>query len=516
MDIKDIKYLLPAGCSMLNLDDERYRAAIEEIFRGNSRITFITGAHRTGKTTLMKVAKLQYANNAYCLSASCNDALHFADDFMYAKPIARYKGLHHIGYKEGKEVIDRSTCLSSDYYWKEIGIVRDNKDISHGFEINKPLDPGFDYTFIESLIRCEVFMIDDVEALSADMFDFLMLQVCEASRQKGALIRTICFGDPLGLMCQEGFPALSNSRKPFYESRFWNECGVTPIVLKRTYGRWYDEDFVRARKEIRTHIPGAPFTETTDRVMRSLYGKEDPDDVVRLYPSWAQCDEVLKNLKETRYKKATEEVVCDKGCGPDKSDNFLENCLAREKDLIRLGIRIAKSEEDKKMPYSEFSTFVVGQKVLVTAGPYEGLCGRITEIEDGRSYFDTKRFIRLAREKAIHIGEVRLTAIMKYEVEDRHKFTEDHEYFKEELSFFPLLPADALTYDSVRGIKLRKVCLVTDGLETEGALYYGMTKVERSEDLFIEGNVEDLTKTDGPLRTSVEGRNLLDEYEEEM
>ena len=79
-----------------------------------------------------------------------------------------------------------------------------------------------------------------------------------------------------------------------------------------------------------------------------------------------------------------------------------------------------------------------------------------------------------------------------------------------------MLPADALTYDSVRGIKLRKVCLVTDGLETEGALYYGMTKVERSEDLFIEGNVEDLTKTDGPLRTSVEGRNLLDEYEEEM
>lgn len=505
----DINYAPPLGFSKVDVSSDRFNAAMQDIFWGSDPLLCVMGAGGCGKSVLLKMAAFKFGPRCLCIAPTGMAAQNIntnvgANGKITAKtihsalsiPIAESDNILKVHYRteyekkcekniaDKKIEIDRygyGTKVKGDFYSlfeKETQklegprtlIVPDKAEFLYSPETNRKI--------IKILEHIDLVLLDEVSMVSGNLFDYIMLQITNASRSKNKLIRMVCFGDPLQLppvvldkKADGSMPKnLEEQKKMFFESRFWTALKPKVHVLNTIY-RQKDGGF----KEVLNNIRKGIITESEKEFVRKHLSSCNAETLT-IAPTNAMVNQYNTKEEEKLLKEKPEKFVFP----------YILASQHKEGELIRL---------PESFPGD--ITLYEGERIMCTKnasdGSYRnGTTGILLGCKwEKRTIWRKKLYPRTSSES------VKINLPMAIVKRDDGKIiaVHAHEYGNEatsdskELKLFqvPIVKAYAVTYHKSQGLTLSGLGMDTKALRGDGMFYLGLSRVKSADNLRITG-----------------------------
>jgi hypothetical protein len=510
----DINYAPPLGFSKVDVSSDRFNAAMQDIFWGSDPLLCVTGAGGCGKSVLLKMAAFKFGPRCLCIAPTGMAAqnintnvgeygkvtaktIHSALGIPIAESdnIVKYPQRTSFQKANWQQLKDKSIpqkrmeintkgqCKKNegDFYTafaaeteKVIAprtlIVPDKAEFLHSPETNRKI--------AAILKHVDLVLLDEVSMVSGNLFDYIMLQITNASRMKGKLIRLVCFGDPLQLppvvldkKADGTVPKnLEEQQKMFFESRFWKALKPKVHVLNAIY-RQKDGDF----KEILNNIRKGIITDQEKEFVHQHLGPCEAKNLT-IAPT---------NALVNQYNQKEEEKLLK----------------TNPKKFVFPYIIVSPQEPNSRIRLPEGFpgdiTLYKGERIMCTKnasdGAYRnGTTGILLGCKwEKRTIWRKKIYPKTVTES------VRVDLPMAIIKRDDGKIVavHAHEYGNEstsdsqELKIYqvPIVKAYAVTYHKSQGLTLTGLGMDTKALKGDGMFYLGLSRVKSADNLRITG-----------------------------
>lgn len=495
----DIKNALPLGFGKVDVSSDRFSAAMQDIFWGSDPLLCVMGAGGCGKSVLLKMAAFKFGARCLCIAPTGMAAQNIdtnigANGHVTAKtihsalsiPIAESDNMVKSKFEKGNIVVKKITRESGhpengfyEQFYKEL---RKKTDTARTIIVPDKAEflyrPETNWKIIKALENIDLVLLDEVSMVSGNLFDYIMLQITNASREKGKLIRLVCFGDPLQLppvvldkkQNGERPKNLEEQQKMFFESRFWASLQPKVHVLNAIY-RQKDGDF----KEVLNNIRKGIVTEKEKEFVRQHLGPCQ-DSSLSIAPT---------NRLVNEYNQKKEQELLE--TNPQK--------------FIFPYVVGSQHDKDTKVRFPENFpgdiTLYKGERIMCTKNASDGSYRNgTTGILVGCKW--EKKRIRRREKNPLGIRSYEITimvpmAIIKKDDNGQEVAVHSHEYGHEqtsdawELKLFqvPIVKAYAVTYHKSQGLTLSGLGMDTNSLKGDGMFYLGLSRVKSADNLFI-------------------------------
>lgn len=483
----DINNAPPLGFGKVDVSSDRFNAAMQDIFWGSDPLLCVMGAGGCGKSVLLKMAAFKYGPRCLCIAPTGMAAQNIdtnigANGHVTAKtihsalsiPIAENNDIVKSKGRYGNNIVRKKRkTLKEDCAQKVESrtiIVPDKAEFLYSPETSQKI--------MSILERIDLVLLDEVSMVSGNLFDYIMLQITNASREKGKLIRLVCFGDPLQLPPVVLDKKLDGTRpknleeqqKMFFESRFWNALHPKVHVLNAIY-RQKDGSF----KEVLNNIRKGIVTDKEKAFVRSHLGPCQ-DSSLAIAPTNMLVNEYNKKkedeLLETNPEKFIFPYVIVSECNWTTKIKFPENFPG--------DITLYKGERVMCTKNASDGSYRNGTTGVLIGCKWEKISVQIKE----------EGYYRIKTEKRFFWVPM---AIIKKDDNGQEVAVHSHEYGHEqtsdswELKLYqvPLVKAYAVTYHKSQGLTLSGLGMDTKNLKGDGMFYLGLSRVKSADNLFI-------------------------------
>jgi ATP-dependent exoDNAse (exonuclease V) alpha subunit len=497
----DINFAPPLGFSKVDVSSDRFNAAMQDIFWGSDPLLCVMGAGGCGKSVLLKMAAFKFGPRCLCVAPTGMAAQNIntnvgANGKITAKtihsalgiPIAESDNIIKDSEKNRRgnlakkkmPINTKGQAKGGDFYSL---FVKETQKIERTRTLIVPDKAEFLYSpetsqrIVKLLEHVDLVLLDEVSMVSGNLFDYIMLQITNAGRKKGKLIRLVCFGDPLQLppvvldkrMDGRTPENLEETQKMFFESRFWKALKPKVHVLNAIY-RQKDGAF----KEVLNNIRKGIITDKEKEFVRQHLSPCDSKSLT-IAPTNA-----LVNL----YNQREEEKLLK----------------TNPRKFVFPYIVVSAHEEGSTIRFPENFpgdiTLYEGERIMCTKNASDGSYRNGTTGILLGCKWETRIIWRKIFNGGGRSQAVRCTvpmAIVKKDDNGQIIKVRAHEYGNEqtsdarELKLFqvPIVKAYAVTYHKSQGLTLSGLGMDTKALRGDGMFYLGLSRVKSADNLRI-------------------------------
>lgn len=501
----DMKNAPPLGFSKVDVSSDRFNAAMQDIFWGTDPLLCVMGAGGCGKSVLLKMAAFKFGPRCLCIAPTGMAAQNIntnigANGKITAKtihsalsiPIAESDNLvklpefqrkHYKNILE-KKIVEKKKGFQTPSRIKAFQNETLKPEAPHTIIVPDKAEflysPETSQKIAKLLEHVDLVLLDEVSMVSGNLFDYIMLQITNAGRKKGKLIRLVCFGDPLQLppvvldkKADGSVPKnLEEQQKMFFESRFWESLKPKVHVLNTIY-RQKDGSF----KEVLNNIRKGIITEKEKEFVRRHLAPCSADTLT-IAPTNALVNQYNTREEEKLLKTNPRKFVFP---------YIIALPLAQDDAIIRLPEGFAGD-----------ITLYEGERIMCTKNAPDGSYRNGTTGVLLGCKWEMRSVLRKSRDiTKLYSHTIRIKVPMAIVRRDDGKIimVHSHEYGNDgtsdsqELKLFqvPIVKAYAVTYHKSQGLTLTGLGMDTKALKGDGMFYLGLSRVKSESNLNITG-----------------------------